>query len=99
MSGEELPQLCRGEVGPVVAAVVDGDQHHAAVIGASGGRCGDRTTGRDGRLLALIYLAPERIQVRYRWAVDVRKAVAGPAAVRNELICRAVNRHDRRRMR
>src|ERR1700750_3117268 len=66
MRGEELPQLLGGEVGPMVAAAVDGDQHHAAVVGTSGGRGGDRPAGRDGRRLTLIDLAPERIQVRYR---------------------------------
>src|ERR1700722_11199424 len=99
MSGEELPQLLGGEVGPMVAAAVDGDQHHAAVVGTSGGRGGDRPAGRDGRRLTLIDLTPERIQVRYRRAVDVDEATAGPATIGNQRIYRAVNRHDRRRMR
>ena len=76
MPGEELPQLGGGELGPVVATIADGDQHHASMVSAASGRRSDRTAGRHDRQLTLIDLAPERIQLRHRWSVDVREAAA-----------------------
>src|SRR6201990_898957 len=98
MVGEELPQLGGGEVGPVVTTVADGDQRYAAMTGAGGGRRSDLAVGRLGRLLTLIDLAPQRIQLPYRWAVDMRESAALAAAVGNHRIRGAVNRHDRQWM-
>src|ERR1700744_5344886 len=98
MGHEKVPQLFSGEVGPMMATAVEGDKDHAGVVGTSGCRGGDRTASRDGRRLTLIDLAPERIQLRYRRAVDVDEAMAGAAAIGNQRLCRAVNCTDTRRM-
>src|SRR6201995_6052030 len=83
MVGEELPQLGGGEVGPVVTTVADGDRRYAAMTGAGGGRRSDLAVGRLGRRLTLIDLGPQRVQLRYRGAVDVRESAALAAAIGN----------------
>src|SRR5271156_5061965 len=97
MRGEELPQRLRGEGRPVVAAVVDGDEHDATIVSASRSRGGDRTIDAGGRGAALIGMAPERIQIWNRWTVDDAEAL--PAAIGHQRIRGAMNMHDRHRMR
>src|ERR1700731_4704148 len=97
MRREESPQRLGREGWPLVATAVDGDEHGAPVVGASGRGRGDGTTGRRGRNAALIYVAPERVDFRHRRTVDDAEAL--PAAVGDEPIGGAVDVDDRRRTR
>ena len=111
MGGEELPdglggvQLVRRRValleegaaaGPLVFAAVDGDQFDAALVGAGGGRCGERGVGRDIGCAAPIGLEPERVDVGDRRPVDGAPAL--PTVIGDQLVGGAVDVDHRRRV-
>ena len=67
-----------------MAAAVDRDEDDAAIVGACGGRRGHRTVGGGSGSAALIDVAPERIDVGHRGAVDDAEAL--PTAIGDEPI-------------
>ena len=81
--------------GPVVPALVDRDELDAAVVGAPRGRRGHRAVGRRVRGPAPVDVAPERVHIGNRRAVDDAEARA--AAVGHQIVRGAVNVNDRRR--
>lgn len=66
MQGEELPQHLGGRQRPLMAAIIDADQHHTAVVRTACDGGGNQTADRGDRRVTPIHVAPERIQVRHR---------------------------------